>query len=153
MTRFTDELLSAYLDGEVTAEERAAVEAQLAASEADRRLLEELQALRGEFQSLPRATVAAGFADRVVRAAVAAKAREAATVTPAASPNVSQPKRSLQWTSWAAVAAGLAICAVIAVRYWPAANDPDHVVTIPPVGPTLVGPTLAERLIAELHQA
>jgi len=143
MTRFTDELLSAYLDGEITTEERATVEAQLAASEADRRLLEELQALRGEFQSLPKATVAEGFADRVVRAAVAAKAREENSITPAAS-----PKRSLRWVYWAsAVAASLAICAVIAVRNWPAGSN--NVVVVPSAG----GPTLAERLIAELHQA
>jgi hypothetical protein len=145
MTRFTDELLSAYLDGEVTTEERAAVEAQLAASEADRRLLEELQALRGEFQSLPKATVTEGFADRVVRAAVAAKEREA-QVTPA---SAAPAKRSLHWAYWAAAAAlGLAVCAVVIGQNWRPNNN--NVVEGPGAPQE---PTLAERLIAELHLA
>src|SRR5688572_9575671 len=122
MTQFSDELLSAYLDGEVTAEERAAVEARLAASEADRRLLDELQALRGEFQSLPKAAVAEDFADRVVRAAVAAKGSEAAQVTPAA--NRSSAKRSFHWSYLAAaVALGVAVCAIVIVRNWRLDND------------------------------
>ena len=49
-----DELLSAYLDGELAAEERAQVEARLAADPAARALLEELRSLSATVRSLPR---------------------------------------------------------------------------------------------------
>ena len=81
MTRpFNDELLSAYLDGELPAVERAAVEAHLATSAEDRELLEELRDLRGELQALPASAARDGFADRVVAAAVAAKAAATSVV-------------------------------------------------------------------------
>ena len=44
---YLSELLSAYLDGEVTAEERALVEQQLAENTEFRQLHDELMALRG----------------------------------------------------------------------------------------------------------
>src|SRR6476659_179110 len=72
MTReFPDELLSAFLDDELTPAERAMVEKYLAASEADRQLLAELEALRGDLKSLPTGMVSPAFADRVVQADVA----------------------------------------------------------------------------------
>jgi anti-sigma factor RsiW len=143
MTRFSDELLSAYLDGEATADERAAVEAHLATSEPDRRLLEELQALRGEMQALPKATVDEGFADRVVKAAVAAKARGDAQIAPASS---APAKRSRQWTYWtAAVALGLAVCAVVVIQNWPAGNGTNENIVVAPYSP--------ERLIEDLYRA
>lgn len=74
---FEPELISAYLDGELPADERALVEAELAASPAARQLHDELRALRGELETLPRTVASAGFADRVVAAAVAAKQKAA----------------------------------------------------------------------------
>jgi hypothetical protein len=153
MTRFSDELLSAYLDGELAADERAAVEAHLATSEADRRLLEELQSLRGELQSLPQAAVSDGFADRVVRAAVAAKARGEAQVTPATAVSTSAvpasavaAKRPLRWTYWtAAVALGLSLCAVVVIRNWPAGHGNGENIVTAPYSP--------ERLIEDLYRA
>jgi negative regulator of sigma E activity len=83
---FEPELISAYLDGELSSGERALVEAELAASPAARQLHDELRALRGELLTLPRTTASAGFADRVVAAALAAKQAPVAptSVTPAA---------------------------------------------------------------------
>jgi anti-sigma factor RsiW len=52
-----DELLSAYVDGELTAEERAAVEARLASDPSARELVAEMQALSGTLRSLPREKV------------------------------------------------------------------------------------------------
>lgn len=49
-----DELLSAYLDGEVTETERASVEARLRVDPAARTLLQELGTLSGALKSLPR---------------------------------------------------------------------------------------------------
>jgi anti-sigma factor RsiW len=63
---FSDELLSAYLDGELLGEERERVEEWLAASADHRRLLDDLKAIRRELQALPRQTLDAGFADRVL---------------------------------------------------------------------------------------
>jgi hypothetical protein len=53
-----DELLSAYIDGELTDEERAAVEARLETDPAARELIAELRSLSGSLKSLPRATLA-----------------------------------------------------------------------------------------------
>ena len=54
---FDDELLSAYVDGELTGEELAQVERRLADDPQSRQLVEELRALSTEVQSLPRQTV------------------------------------------------------------------------------------------------
>jgi negative regulator of sigma E activity len=84
---FESELISAYLDGELSSGERARVEAELAASPAARQLHDELRALRGELQTLPRTAASAGFADRVVAAALAAKTSAAKQPT---NPSVSE---------------------------------------------------------------
>lgn len=160
MTRFNDELLSAYLDGEISADERAAVESHLATSESDRRLLDELQSLRGEFQSLPRTAVSANFADRVVRAALAAKADADASVTPVSITTTRQKSR--RWPIWATVlATGLIIAAVVFVPDWNFSGPDvvqDPTITTPEeIDPTAVaganGPSPADLLIAELRQA
>src|SRR3954453_16957515 len=83
MTReFPDELLSAFLDNELSPAERAQVEQHLAASTADRQLLAELKTLRGEVGSLPTVTVTPGFADRGVRAAVAEAEKQHVSLAP-----------------------------------------------------------------------
>jgi hypothetical protein len=53
-TNFDDELLSAYVDGELTAEERAVVEARLESDPAARELVAELRGLSNTLRSLPR---------------------------------------------------------------------------------------------------
>jgi negative regulator of sigma E activity len=63
-----DELLSAYLDGEVTPEERAAVEQRLEQSPALRETLEELSEVGDLVRSLPRARPPADLPERVVTA-------------------------------------------------------------------------------------
>ena len=64
-----DELLSAYLDGEVAGDEQALVEQWLASDPQFRRQHEELRALRGVMESLPRFTLPADFSARVLREA------------------------------------------------------------------------------------
>jgi hypothetical protein len=112
----SDELLSAYLDGEATAEERAAVEARLAESEADRQLLEELRWLRSDMQALPRVAASPDFADRVTQAALSA----------AADLNGPQPVSGTRryWLSAAMAATALAACLFVAFRFFgPPAED------------------------------
>ncbi len=63
------ELLSAYLDGELTAAERAQVEQLLAADPAARQLLEEFRALGKTLQSLPREKLGEDLDSRVLQLA------------------------------------------------------------------------------------
>ena len=64
-----NELLSAYLDGELTAEEQAEVERLLARSPAARQLLDELRALSSTLQNLPQYKLAEDLSERVLRTA------------------------------------------------------------------------------------
>ncbi len=69
MTTALPELISAYLDGEVTAEERAAVEQALVEDATLRRLFYELRALRKQLGRLPRYRVKADLSREVLRRA------------------------------------------------------------------------------------
>src|SRR5688500_11673944 len=91
---FNDELLSAYLDGQLSTSDAAAVEAQLIASPQSRQLLDELRTIGQQVRDLPRVTADADFTDRVVRAAVAAKAQNNGQVqlAPATSNSISSNK-------------------------------------------------------------
>ena len=64
-----EELISAYLDGELDAENAAEAERLLKNDAACRRLFDELGALRTEIQSLPRHRLDEGFRARVLRQA------------------------------------------------------------------------------------
>ncbi len=64
-----NELLSAYLDGELSAAEQAEVERLLAARPAARQLLDDLRALSATLQSLPQEKLGEDLSQRVVRAA------------------------------------------------------------------------------------
>ncbi|MCE9556298.1 MAG: hypothetical protein K8T91_23355 [Planctomycetes bacterium] len=61
-----NELLSAYLDGEVTADEQARVERRLAEDVGYRQLHDELRALRQHLESLPMARLPADFSQTVL---------------------------------------------------------------------------------------
>ncbi|RMF91723.1 MAG: hypothetical protein D6741_15785, partial [Planctomycetota bacterium] len=62
-----NELFSAYLDGELTAEEERRVEQLLAESDSARQLMDELRSLSAVLQSLPREQAPVDFGDRVLR--------------------------------------------------------------------------------------
>jgi hypothetical protein len=64
-----NELLSAYLDGELTAAERTEVERLLAANPAARQLLDELRALRATLQALPPRKLGEDLSRQVLREA------------------------------------------------------------------------------------
>ena len=66
---FSDELISAYLDGELSPEEKARVEDLLIDSPEHRRLFEELKALRTTLHSLPSYQLGGDFAKRVLQKA------------------------------------------------------------------------------------
>ncbi len=66
---FSDDLISAYLDGELSAQEQAMVEAALRDSAELRRLCDELRTLRTALQAIPDEPPPAGLAERVLRQA------------------------------------------------------------------------------------
>ncbi len=66
-TEFPDELISAYLDGELTGDDKSRVEELLMDSVEHRRMFNELRALRDSLKSLPRYSLGDDFADKVVR--------------------------------------------------------------------------------------
>ena len=112
-----DELLSAYIDGELAPEERAAVDARLADDPAARKLLHQLRSVSQDVQSLPLQSVGRDLTQEILRRAEAIK--PAASKTPADStttkptsaiPNLTifQTRRSWVWASLA-LAAGLLI--------------------------------------------
>jgi anti-sigma factor RsiW len=63
---FNEELLSAYLDGELSSEEREEVERTLARSAEYRELLEELRSLVKQLEQLPSSSLDEAFSDRVI---------------------------------------------------------------------------------------
>lgn len=64
-----NELFSAYLDGELTADEQASVERLLASSPAARQLMDELRALSSTLQSMPTYALEEDLTSAVLRAA------------------------------------------------------------------------------------
>ncbi len=70
MSEMSDsELFSAYLDGELTAEEQVRAERMLAISPEARQLLEELRAVSSTLQSLPQMKLGEDLSDRVLKIA------------------------------------------------------------------------------------
>lgn len=106
--RLNDELLSAYLDDEVTDGERAQVEQALADSPDTRTRLESLKQVQARIQSIPSLALPADFHERVVREAE----QRAAQVARAA------PAKRLKRVAaiGATVAAALVIALVIAMN-------------------------------------
>lgn len=140
MTReFSDELLSAYLDGELSPAERAAVDQHLAGSAGDRELLADLKSLRRDMAALPQANVDSGFTDRVVQAALAAAAPAKAEVSLA--PPVAIKVRRNRMRPSIAVATTAATIAACLVLYWQPWQT-----TSRPLSPT-------ERIVTALHSA
>src|SRR6478735_5870349 len=68
-----DELLSAYLDGELSADERAAIEARLATDPAAQQLLHELRSVSQSVQALPTESLGRDLSEEVIRRAREAK--------------------------------------------------------------------------------
>ena len=160
---FSDERISAYFDGELPADERAAVEDLLANSAEHRSLLQDMAAIRGEFQLLPKLRLGDDFTQRVVAAAVEAAAIEAKTAAssaPLLTPGSVLRKRRF-WNSPLVAIPGLAAAALAAVlvaqRSWGPSTTRPPTVTVKPelisTVPAPVEPSATERAIAQLRQA
>lgn len=101
-----EELLSAYLDDEVTPDERAAVEARLAESAEWRAVLDEVRETRVLLRGLPLREAPTGFWDSVLQPDIAPPV----SIDPA---RRRRGKRAIAWLAGAAAAA--AIVAVLLV--------------------------------------
>jgi len=112
--RLNHELLSAYLDNEVTSEERIEVEKALAESAEVRTSLESLRQVQARLQAIPRRTLPADFHERVLR--------EVDRRTP--DPTVSVPSSGTRrWMGVAAIATTVAALVLVAVMV--VSNRPD----------------------------
>jgi negative regulator of sigma E activity len=112
-----DELLSAYLDGELSADERSAVEARLATEPAAQQVLHELRSVSQSVQALPTESLGRDLSEDVLRRAREAKPTPAAAEMSSGSADA-MPKikifgsrRAWFWASMA-LAAGLLIMIV-----------------------------------------
>lgn len=162
---FGDELISAYLDGELAGAERAAVEERLATNADFRQAVEELRALRSHFELLPQYQLESSFAEKVIRRserevliggaplpqdrhapALASQVEASASSAADASPDRSGSLRPFVW-AFLAVAAGLLIMVLNRapdIRLDPIARGPD--------APALEG-SKSERRGGELDEA
>lgn len=119
-----DELLSAYLDGELVGEDLARAERLLAEQPECRQALEELRALSGSIESLPRYRLEADFAQRVLRLAeremLMGDDAEPSSAAPQATPDAA-PERLVTRPSLAVDHAG---APDLGGRLWPRAKRP-----------------------------
>jgi len=126
--QWNEDLLSAYVDGEVTDEQRALVEARLAESSSTRALLAEIEAARDAVRALPMRDAPPEFWARILDGT---GLDADAVIADAPAPVVSlESRRASRLPRWVAVAGGAAAAAVIAA-----------VVLVP--GPRQVDPPVA----------
>ncbi len=92
-----NELLSAYLDGELTAAEHAKVKQLLAESPAARQTLDELRALSAALQSLPECRLGEDLSHHVLRRAERAILSRPGTLAPQAA----SARSAWPWREWA----------------------------------------------------
>jgi hypothetical protein len=124
---FDDELLSAYLDDELSPQERARVESRLATDPASRQTLEQLRNVSQAVRELPREVVGRELRESVLRRAEAAKqagktAAAASTISKIDAPNGSpaglgdaMPKLTIGRTPRGWVWASLAVAAALLI--------------------------------------
>lgn len=131
-----DELLSAYLDDELSAEERALVESRLATDASARQTLEQLRHVSHSVRELPQESVGDDLRDKILRQIDAAKttrhasdARAAATPEPPAPgplPSTISIGRTARGWIWATVA----IAAGLLMMFLLPENERDDVVDV-----------------------
>jgi anti-sigma factor RsiW len=117
-----DELLSAYLDGEVTADERSAVGDALTRSAECRAALADLAVARDAVRGLDDPELPAGFLAGVERAVAEAGTTQAAAADGGRSDR-SGPRRGLAW-----LAGGVAAAALLAALVIPSTSRVDPAV-------------------------
>ena len=107
-----DEIFSAYLDGELSAQERKAFEQRLANEPELRAELLELQQLSGLFQSIPHQQLPNAFAERVLVAA------EREMLIGVDAPRPIQSGSQPRWYWWLPLGLAATIAAVLLIPNW-----------------------------------
>jgi hypothetical protein len=149
-----DELLSAYLDGELTPTERADVERKLAGDGALRRRLEGLRAVQQAVQSLPKFKLEDDFHEQVIaRARQVRDERTSIVLFPAerTGKEPAEPIRRWHAPFWVGIAATALICATILVGKF--APRETHVAMTAPAETSAVDDAADEGAQLELAQA
>jgi hypothetical protein len=145
----SDDRISAYLDDELPADERAAVEAWLAERPEQRQLLAELASLRSDLQSLPQRSLGDDFSQRVVATAVARQAGAHQAVAPASQARTRRRMNSAL-VAIPALAGAAIVAALLINRPWQK-NDVERPIAVAPVEGS--SHELLNPAIAELRQA
>ncbi|NLX55913.1 MAG: zf-HC2 domain-containing protein [Planctomycetaceae bacterium] len=112
------ELISAYLDGELTADERVRVEQLVAASAEHRQTLDELRAVVAGMQSLPAYQLDDAFAHHVVASARAAGVRFEVSPPARATVATCPATHAWHWPAATGLLATAAAAVLIAVLVW-----------------------------------
>lgn len=145
----TEELISAYIDGELDAGEQQFVRQKLAESEEHQRLFEELNAQRDSLRGLPRFQLPEGFDQRVlgeidrIRGAVTLPDDQQRTYETRA-----KRPRSRRWQAAGGGAAAIAVALLAAVLSNPWADDgeiPERGPSPPPADPFAARPEAAKE--------
>ena len=115
--QFTDELIRAYLDGELSTEERQRVEQVMEQEPRYRQMFDELKALRESLQTLPSYQLDNDFHTRVLdRALNQTPEIDAAAIDTTAPPTTNSPLLSWRGASWRRFFwAGMAIAAAVLI--------------------------------------
>ena len=109
-----EDALSAYLDGELTHDVRAAVEARLDASAEWRAILAEVRAARDAVRALPVVEPPEGFIDRLLAGVDPAGVRPAAEAPGVVDLGRERARRTQRRNRWVAALGGAAAAAVVA---------------------------------------
>ncbi|HZP31409.1 MAG TPA: zf-HC2 domain-containing protein [Acidimicrobiia bacterium] len=109
-----EDALSAYLDGELTADARAEVEARLAGSAEWRSILDEVRAARAALRALPVVDPPAGFFERLLAEAEPVDAGVEPAGVGVADIEQARARRSPRRARWVAALGGAAAAAVVA---------------------------------------
>jgi anti-sigma factor RsiW len=149
-----DELISAYLDGELSGEELLRAERLLATQPESRQLLEELTALRASLQGLPRQSLERGFADGVLRRAEREMLQPSQPVSPSIAPRNDDNPPVLSWRRWQRplIWSTLAVAASLVIMMFSPDRQQVAIAPAPPGGELNAGGAPAVRALAK-HDA
>jgi hypothetical protein len=158
-----DDLIGAYLDGELSGAELARAEHLLATQPESRQLLEELTTLRTSLQSLPRQSLGEDFASTVLRRAEREMLQPAAATAEAQAPRGYDEfhRPVLSWKRWQRPLAwsALAIAAALLIMAFSPEERKVAVAPAPPdgqlnaAGPRAAMVAKADRAPAAMEQA
>jgi|GEM_PF-4632189 len=153
-----EEMLSAYLDGELAPKERREVEVALESDSHLRSLLADLKQLRNEIQNLPRFLLSDDFAKRVASTAESQAGSQKEPLRPANKPTISRPQTyqsRLRMVGGMAAAAAAILVACWAMFPNDAGNGNPQVssVDVPNQEEALLGPQASDIATSDLGEA